>query len=123
MYVSVKHKKESQLLETWYIMHLVKRIEQFFEYDTDPYIFVRDDGTLAWMIDAYLTGERYPYSEPHKGNESYIKNSVKVTIDAYSGEVDFYIAGPDEQLLKTYNHIFPDLFTEEVTDDEHYHFS
>ena len=122
MFVSDQLTKESQLLATRNIMDRVKRIAPFFEYDNDPYIFVRDDGTLAWMIDAYLTGERYPYSEPHQGSENYIKNSVKVTIDAYSGEVDFYIADPDEPLLKTYQQIFPDLFTEEVPDDVRAHF-
>ena len=122
MFVSDQLTKESQLLATRNIMDRVKRIAPFFQYDDDPYIFVREDGTLAWMMDAYLSGERYPYSEPHAGNENYIKNSVKVVIDAYSGEVNFYIAEPDEPLLQTYQKIFPDLFTEDVPEDIQAHF-
>jgi uncharacterized membrane protein (UPF0182 family) len=122
MLVSDQLTKESQLLATRNIMDRVKRIAPFFQYDDDPYIFVREDGTLAWMMDAYLTGERYPYSEPHAGNENYIKNAVKVVIDAYSGEVNFYVAEPDDPLLQTYQQIFPDLFTTDVPDDIRAHF-
>lgn len=122
MLISDQITKKSQLLATRNIMDRVKRIAPFFEYDEDPYIFVRDDGTLSWMLDAYLTGERYPYSEPHKGNENYIKNPVKVVIDAYSGEVEFYVADPDDPLLQTYQKIFPDLFTEDVPKDVRSHF-
>lgn len=122
MLISDQITKESQLLATRNIMDRVKRIAPFFEYDEDPYIFVRDDGTLSWMLDAYLTAERYPYSEPHKGNENYIKNPVKVVIDAYSGEVDFYVSDPDDPLLQTYQKIFPDLFTTDVPKDVRAHF-
>src|SRR5699024_2512516 len=55
--------KDSQFLATRNIMDRVNRIAPFFQYDDDPYIFVREDGTLAWMIDAYLSAENYPYSE------------------------------------------------------------
>src|SRR5699024_3457584 len=109
MLVSDQLTDESQLLDTRNIMDRVKRIAPFFEYEKDPYIFVRDDGSLAWMIDAYLTAERYPYSEPHKGNENYIRNSVKVVINAYTGEVDFYVADADDPIMQTYQNIFPDL--------------
>lgn len=122
MLVSDQLTNESQLLATRNIKDRVNRIAPFLQYDEDPYIFVRDDGTLAWMMDAYMSAERYPYSEPHKGNENYIKNSVKVVVDAYSGEVNFYVAEPDEPLLKTYQQIFPDLFTEEVPEDIQAHF-
>lgn len=122
MLVSDQITAESQLLETRNIMSRVKRIAPFFEYDEDPYVFVRDDGSLAWMLDAYLTAENYPYAEPHKRNESYIRNSVKVVIDAYSGEVNFYVADPDDPLLQTYQNIFPELFTVEIPEDVIAHF-
>ncbi|MFC3040448.1 UPF0182 family protein [Virgibacillus xinjiangensis] len=122
MFVSDQVTGESQLLETRNIMDRVERIAPFFDYDDDPYIFVRDDGSLAWMIDAYLTADRYPYSEPHQGNESYIRNSVKVTVDAYTGEVDFYPANPEEPLFQTYERIFPNLFTYDVPEDVRSHF-
>src|SRR5690625_6779744 len=99
-------------------MERVKRIAPFFQYDTDPYIFIREDGSLAWIIDAYLSSERYPYSEPYDQNNSYIRNSVKVVIDAYTGEVDFYVVDPDDPLLKTYSNIFPGLLTEEIPRSE-----
>ncbi|MDY0406102.1 UPF0182 family protein [Virgibacillus sp. 179-BFC.A HS] len=114
--------KKSQFLETRNIMDRVKRIAPFFHYDNDPYLFVRDDGTLAWMIDAYLKADSYPYAEPYKGNENYVRNAVKVVVDAYSGEVAFYTVNPDDPLLKTYMDIFPELFTTEIPDDVQAHF-
>jgi len=122
MIVSDQLTKESQLLDTRNIMDRVKRIAPFFEYDSDPYIVIRDDGTLVWIIDAYLTAERYPYSEAYSKNKSYIRNSIKVAVDAYSGEVHFYVADPDDPLLHTYQNIFPDLFTDEVPEDIKSHF-
>ncbi|GAB3793258.1 UPF0182 family protein [Virgibacillus kimchii] len=117
MLVSDQVHSESLLMETRNIMDRVQRIAPFFEYDSDPYIFVRDDGSLAWMMDAYLTGERYPYAEPHQGQQNYIRNSVKVVVDAYTGEVDFYPVDPEDPLFQTYENIFPDLFTEEIPED------
>ncbi|MBP1969129.1 uncharacterized membrane protein (UPF0182 family) [Virgibacillus natechei] len=122
MLVSDQVTGDSQFLATRNIMDRVNRIAPFFEYDQDPYIFVRDDGSLAWMLDAYLTAESYPYSEGYDGNNNYIRNSVKVTIDAYTGEVDFYIANPDDPLLQTYHNMFPELFTEEIPQDVQAHF-
>ncbi len=122
MFVSDQINGDSQILMTRNIMDRVKRIAPFFEYDEDPYIFVREDGSLAWMIDAYLTAERYPYSEPHSGDENYIRNSVKVMVDAYSGEVDYYAVDTEDPLLQTYQKMFPDLFTEEIPADVKSHF-
>src|SRR5699024_6451828 len=122
MFVSDQITKDSQLLATRNIMDRVKRIAPFFQYDDDPYIFVREDGTLAWIIDAYVSAERYPFSEPHAKQENYIRNSVKVMVDAYSGEVDFFIVDPDDPLIQTYQQIFPDLFTEEIPEDVQAHF-
>jgi len=122
MLVSDQVHSESLLMETRNIMDRVQRIAPFFDYDSDPYIFVRDDGSLAWMMDAYLTAERYPYAEAHQGNQNYIRNSVKVVVDAYTGEVDFYPVEPEDPLLQTYQNMFPDLFTEEIPEDIQGHF-
>ncbi|WP_234448072.1 UPF0182 family membrane protein [Virgibacillus salexigens] len=122
MFVSDQITGESQFLETRNIMDRVQRIAPFFEYDEDPYIFVREDGSLAWMMDAYLTAENYPYAEAHQGDENYIRNSVKVVIDAYTGDVNFYIVDKDDPLLQTYAKMFPELFTEEVPTDIRSHF-
>ncbi|MEI3599202.1 MULTISPECIES: UPF0182 family membrane protein [unclassified Oceanobacillus] len=120
--VSDQLDSESRLLKTRNIMDRVQKIAPFFEYDSDPYIFIRDDGSLAWMMDVYLIAENYPYSEQFSGDSNYIRNSVKVVVDAYTGEVDFYIVEPDEPLVKTYQTIFPDLFTEEIPEDVQRHF-
>lgn len=113
---------DSQFLATRNIEDRVNKIAPFFEYDDDPYIFIREDGTLAWMMDAYLSAENYPYSEAHNGRENYIRNSVKVVVDAYTGEVDFYMADEDDPLLQTYMNMFPDLFTTEIPEDVQNHF-
>ncbi|WP_431799714.1 UPF0182 family membrane protein [Halobacillus andaensis] len=122
MFVSDQITSDSQLLDTRNIMDRVERIAPFFEYDDDPYIFIRDDGSLAWLIDAYVTAEDYPYSEAHRENENYIRNSVKVEVDAYTGEVEFYAVEPDEPLLQTYDAMFPELFTKEIPEDVQAHF-
>ncbi|MFS0672207.1 UPF0182 family protein [Ornithinibacillus sp. 179-J 7C1 HS] len=123
MLVSDQITEESLLLHTRNIVDRVNRIAPFFEYDTDPYIFVREDGSLAWMMDAYLIEEQYPYAEPYNNNgENYIRNSVKVVVDAYTGEVNFYPVDISDPLLQTYQNIFPDLFTEEIPEDVKAHF-
>src|SRR5699024_6350301 len=113
---------ESELLQTRNIKERVNRIAPFFQYDNDPYIIVREDGTLAWIIDGYVSAEGYPNSDAYQGNKNYIRNSVKVMIDAYTGEVDFYIVDPEDPLIQTYQNIFPNLFAEEIPEDVQAHF-
>lgn len=122
LFVSDQITSESKFLETRNIKDRVKRIAPFLTYDEDPYIIIREDGTLAWIIDAYVQGANYPYSEAYNGSTNYIRNSVKVVIDAYTGEVDFYLVEPDEPLVKTYQKIFPDLFTTDIPEDVASHF-
>ncbi|WP_017186694.1 UPF0182 family protein [Alkalibacillus haloalkaliphilus] len=122
MLVSDQLNEESQLLATRNIMDRVERIAPFLTYDQDPYIFVREDGSLAWMIDAYLREGNYPYSEAYDGEHNYIRNSVKVMVDAYTGEVDFFVVEDDDPLLQTYENIFPDLFTYDIPEDVKAHF-
>src|SRR5699024_1739683 len=122
MLVSDQLTEDSQLLATRNIMDRVNRIAPFFNYDEDPYLVVRDDGSMVWMIDAYLSAENYPYSEDLQRRTNYIRNSIKVAVDAYSGEVNFYAANPEDPLLKTFQNIFPGLITEEVPEDIRAHF-
>ncbi|ALX49312.1 UPF0182 family protein [Lentibacillus amyloliquefaciens] len=122
MLLSDQLTEDSQLLATRNIMDRINRIAPFFNYDQDPYLVVRDDGSLVWMIDAYLTAENYPYSEAFQGDMNYIRNSIKVMVDAYTGEVNFYAADLEEPLLQTFQNIFPGLITEEVPDDIRAHF-
>src|SRR5699024_6546021 len=120
--VSDQITEESQYLETRNIEERVRRIAPFLEYDDDPYIMIRDDGSLSWIIDGYVTAERYPYSEAYESEKNYIRNSVKVAISAYSGEVDFYIVDEEDPVIQTYANMFPDLFTEELPEDIQSHF-
>jgi uncharacterized membrane protein (UPF0182 family) len=84
-------------------------------YDLDPYPVIVD-GRIIWLYDAYTWTDRFPYSTPGPNTESvwglnYIRNSVKVTIDAYTGETTFYVVDPSDPLIRTYQAIFPALFT------------
>jgi len=88
----------------------VQQAAPFLKYDRDPYLVVTDDGRLVWMVDAYTTTERYPYAEPVRGMGNYIRNSVKATIDAYHGTVLFYIADPEDPVIRTYSRAFPGMF-------------
>lgn len=85
----------------------------FLDYDRDPYL-VLSEGRLFWILDAYTTSNMYPYSRPTYGKfnkaVNYIRNSVKITIDAYNGEVTFYLMDDKDPIAKTYSTIFPELF-------------
>jgi uncharacterized membrane protein (UPF0182 family) len=100
---------ESRVLYYRNIRERVNHLAPFLELDSDPYLVVMD-GRLLWIQDAYTTTDRYPYSEPIGGGLNYIRNSVKAVIDAYDGNVTFYIADPEDALIRTYQAIFPNLF-------------
>jgi uncharacterized membrane protein (UPF0182 family) len=90
-----------------------RRIAPFLFYDKDPYIVIGDSGRLWWVIDAYVISKHYPYSEPYHstfGTINYIRNPLKAVIDAYNGQVDFYIWNENEVINKVYRKIFPGLF-------------
>lgn len=114
--------KNSRLLQTRNIFDRVERIAPFLEYDSDAYLVVRDDGTLVWMLDAFTKTNRYPHSDSGDNRFNYIRNPIKITVDAYTGEVNFYLIEPDEPLAKTYANMFPDLFTTDVPKDVRAHF-
>jgi uncharacterized membrane protein (UPF0182 family) len=78
-------------------------------FDADPYPVIAN-GRIVWLYDAYTWSSRFPYSRPTRGL-NYIRNSVKVAIDAYTGETTFYVVDPGDPLIQTYQAIFPDLFT------------
>lgn len=78
-------------------------------YDADPYPVIAE-GRIVWLYDAFTWSDRFPYSQPTRGL-NYIRNSVKVAIDAYTGETTFYVVDPSDPLIQVYQAIFPDLFT------------
>ncbi len=88
----------------------VRRIAPFLRFDGDPYLVIRDDGRLTWLIDGYTVTDRFPYSERVSGLGNYVRNAVKASVDAYDGTVRFYVAEPQEPLVRTYAAAFPDLF-------------
>ncbi|KKS78702.1 MAG: hypothetical protein UV54_C0054G0008, partial [Candidatus Beckwithbacteria bacterium GW2011_GWA2_43_10] len=103
---------ESRILYYRTIAERVAKIAPFLTFDRDPYIVIAD-GKVYWIADAYTTSNRYPYSEPMQlngGKINYIRNSVKVVVDAYNGDVVFYQADADDPILKTYATIFPGTF-------------
>ncbi|MEG3848988.1 UPF0182 family protein [Microcoleus sp. herbarium19] len=130
---------ETKLLYRRNINKRVRAIAPFLRYDSDPYLVVananlsKDDiekqrdriskeikpspsetdkspNYLYWIIDAYTASDRYPYSDPGNHDFNYIRNSVKVVIDAYNGSVDFYVANPTDPIINSWIAIFPGLF-------------
>jgi len=87
----------------------VRQAAPFLRFDRDPYIVVTDDGRLMWMIDGYTTTDRYPYAQPVRGIGNYIRNSVKVTVDAYHGAMTYYIADGGDPIVRTWAKAFPGL--------------
>ena len=82
----------------------------FLDFDGDPYLMITDSGQLKWILDAYTLSDAYPYSQRTSNSTSYMRNSVKVVIDAYDGSVDAYIADPTDPVIKTYANIFRGIF-------------
>ncbi len=103
---------KSRVLYHRNIKERVAKIAPFLTYDRDPYLVVAE-GKLFWILDAYTSTSRYPYSQPlplNNGQVNYIRNSVKVVVDAYGGAVSFYQADPNDPIIKTYAKIFPGVF-------------
>lgn len=98
------------------ITERIRQIAPFLLLDHDPYLVI-SDGRLFWMVDAYTASRNFPYSQPTTlatdtipAGINYIRNSVKVVVDAYQGTVDFYIADPDDPIIQSYAAIYPELF-------------
>jgi uncharacterized membrane protein (UPF0182 family) len=100
---------DSRILYHRNITDRVTTIAPFLRYDEDPYLVVAQDGRLYWIRDAYTTTTRYPYAAPTSDGLNYIRNSVKVTIDAYNGTTEFFIADPLDPLAQTLARAYPGL--------------
>lgn len=92
------------------IVDRAKTALPFLDFDSDPYVIVTDDGKLKWILDAYTSSENYPYSQRVQDGTNYMRNSVKVVIDAYDGTIDAYLADPTDPIVQTYAAIFPGIF-------------
>ncbi|GAB1544624.1 hypothetical protein NUACC21_73000 [Scytonema sp. NUACC21] len=109
---------QTKLLFRRNIKQRAQAIAPFLRYDSDPYLVAADGGKttkkgeetyLYWILDAYTTSDRYPYSDPGQNKFNYIRNSVKVIIDAYNGSVNFYVADPTDPIIQSFGAIFPNL--------------
>ena len=88
----------------------VHTVAPFLRLDADPYLVVGDGGRLWWIQDAYTVTDRYAYSQLFNDEFNYIRNSVKVVVDAYNGTVNFFVIDTDDPIIKMYRKAFPDLF-------------
>ncbi|MBI3456022.1 MAG: UPF0182 family protein [Candidatus Rokubacteria bacterium] len=102
--------RESRAMYYRQVGERVRRIAPFLRFDADPYLVVRADGTLVWVIDAYTTTQRFPYAERVVGFGNYVRNSVKAVVDAYQGAVTFYLADRQDPIARAYAQAFPELF-------------
>ncbi|MEH2216347.1 MAG: UPF0182 family protein [Nostoc sp.] len=109
---------ETKLLLRRNVKQRIQAIAPFLKFDSDPYLvaavanqdFPSNPSYLYWIIDAYTTSDRYPYSDTGSDGINYIRNSVKVVVDAYNGSVNFYIADSSDPIIATWSGIFPQMF-------------
>jgi uncharacterized membrane protein (UPF0182 family) len=105
--------KDSRLLMRRNIRDRVSALAPFLTFDPDAYIVLGDDGRLSWIMDAYTVSDSYPYSTHYQldsNSINYMRNSVKVVVDAYDGTTTFYVFDPDDPIIAAYRRIFPSLF-------------
>jgi uncharacterized membrane protein (UPF0182 family) len=110
--------KDSRLLMWRNVRDRVSALAPFLTYDPDPYIVLGDDGRLSWVMDAFTISDSYPYATHYRlGNDpiNYMRNSVKVVIDAYDGTTTFYVFDTDDPIVAAYRRIFPTLFKDAST--------
>lgn len=124
-------KSDSKIITNRNIIQRAKTIMPYLEYDQNPYLVIRNNGELVWVLDAYTTSNNYPYSQRTmlenngitKKEINYIRNSVKAIINAYTGEVTFYRTDKTDPIAMVYEKTYPDLFAkEEIPEDISNHF-
>jgi uncharacterized membrane protein (UPF0182 family) len=92
------------------IQERAARALPFLRFDRDPYLVIAADGKLEWILDAYTTTDGYPYAEPVRDGTTYMRNSVKLVIDAYDGSLRAYVSAPADPLIRTWARILPGIF-------------
>ena len=104
---------ESRMMIRRDVRNRLETLAGFITWDPDPYLVLTDEGRLVWTLDGYTTSEAHPYSQSmslqNLGTVNYIRNSVKATVDAYSGEARLYVFDDSDPIIKAYQHLFPDL--------------
>jgi len=100
--------RETRIMFHRRVQERVEEIAPFLLYDSDPYLVIAE-GRLFWIQDAYTASSRYPYSTPWRGQVNYIRNSIKVVVDAYNGTVTFYRADTEDPIAAALSRIFPEL--------------
>lgn len=108
-------KPESRMMIRRKVKQRLAALAGFLHWEPDPYLVIRDNGELAWIVDGYTYSDAHPYSRPLRlagiGEVSYIRNSVKAVVDAYDGTVTLYVFDEKDPVLRAYRHLFPKLFT------------
>lgn len=124
--LSANVNNDSKILVNRNIINRAKTIMPYLLYDKEPYMVINEDGKQIWVLDAYTTSNCYPYSQKttlqldniNKLELNYIRNSVKVLINAYDGTIEFYITDRTDPIISAYEKIYPDLFKkEEISSD------
>jgi uncharacterized membrane protein (UPF0182 family) len=92
------------------IMTRARTALPFLQFDRDPYLVLTDEGSLQWILDAYTTSDDYPYAQRLPDGTTYMRNSVKLVIDAYNGSLAAYVSAPGDPLIRTWSRIFPGIF-------------
>lgn len=100
---------ESRVLYHRNVVSRIQKAMPFLRLDRDPYMVIADDGALKWIQDAYTSTDRYPYSARTTDGLTYLRNSVKVVVDAYHGTVDAYLAEPSDPIAQTWAKVFPGI--------------
>jgi len=104
---------QSRLLMRRSVLERVSTLAPFLTFDRDPYIVLGEDGRLSWILDAFTSSDSYPYATHYAANGdsvNYMRNSVKVVIDAYDGTTTFYVFEPNDPIISAWRAIFPGLF-------------
>ncbi len=102
---------QSKVLYVRRIMDRARQALPFLTFDPDPYLVITADGHLKWILDAYTSSDHYPYSEQLSDGTNYMRNSVKLVIDAYNGTLKAYVATPGDPLIRTWERVFPGIFS------------
>lgn len=116
--------RNSKILCNRNVISRVKKAVPFLKYDKDPYVVIDYDGRIKWVIDAYTTSDKFPYAQKYDG-VNYIRNSVKAVVDAYDGNVEFYITDTDDPVIRVLSRMYPGVFHEDelplyISEQMHY---